>query len=188
MSQGTALFSDLLRMLILDFHISLSPHVTSVFRSLVTLEGTLELLDPDFRIVDEAKQLATELLPELVNPRTIRQTLRDEAMSQLPVLRRLPRRVDQLMASVERGDVRVHVELFDSPAGRALVREVTGRATLAFVGAAFGVMALMLIGMSGGPEIAPSLQLFDLLGYIGLFLSAIVLLRVLVGVARLGDA
>jgi ubiquinone biosynthesis protein len=184
MPQGSALFRDLLRMLVVDFKLSLPPHVTAVFRALVTLEGTLEFLVPNFKIVDESRKVAGRLLAETITPRSLEQAARDELLTQLPVLHRLPRRIDQLAASIERGDLRLHVDLFETEASRRLVLEVAGRATLAFVGATFGLMSTLLLGMAGGPTLSTSLTLFHLLGYVGLFMSGVLLLRVIIGVAH----
>lgn len=184
MDQGAMLFRDLLRMLIVDFGLSLPPHVTAVFRALVTLEGTLALIVPNFKVVDEARRAGGQLLSQTIGPKTVEQALRDELLTQLPVLHRLPRRLEQLSSLVERGDLRLRVDLFESEAGRGLVLAVFGRLTLAFVGATFGLMSVGLLGLASGPALTDSLSLFQFLGYVGLLLSAVLLLRVVVGVAH----
>src|SRR5712691_12883281 len=71
-------------MLIVDFKLSLPPHVTAVFRALVTLEGTLEFLVPNFKIVDESRKVAGRLLAETMTPASIEQAVRDELVANCP--------------------------------------------------------------------------------------------------------
>lgn len=183
MQPGAALLGDLLRLLV-DFELSLPPHVAAVFRSLVTLEGTLNLLAPGFQLMAESRKVASDLLGESMSAGSIQQRLRDEVISQFPILHRIPRRIDQLAATIESGRMTVRVSLFDGPQDQQLLWAIAGRAILAFVGGVLGVMSVLMLGAAGGPSLAPGLSLFHLLAYIGLFASAVLLLRVIVALAR----
>jgi hypothetical protein len=57
---------------------------------------------------------------------------------------------------------------------------------LAFLGATLGIMSVMLIGTHGGPIFFPGTSLFHLLGYIGLFFSTVLILRVVIAISREG--
>ena len=151
MAVGADLFADLLQMLI-GFEMRFPPHVTAVFRALVTLEGTLALLAPGFQIVDESRLVAAELLQEAIAASSIQQAVRDEVLEQLPILKRLPRRVEQLLTRAERGRLTVRVSLFAGEGDRALIATMVGRTLLAFLGATTGVISVMLLGVPGGPR------------------------------------
>lgn len=181
---GADLFTDLLQMLI-GFELRFPPHVTAVFRALVTLEGTLAQLAPGFQIVDESRLVAADLLQEAMAPGSIRQAARDEVLEQLPILRRLPRRVDQLLATAERGQLAVQVSLFAGDEDRALIATLAGRALLAFLGATIGVVSVMLLGVPGGARLVVGGDTaLHALGYAGLVVSLILMLRVILAVAR----
>ena len=45
-------------------------------------------------------------------------------------------------------------------------------------------MSVALLAVPGGPQLTPSTSLFDVLGYIGLFLATVLILRALVAVMR----
>jgi ubiquinone biosynthesis protein len=183
---GAALFTDLMRLLI-DYELSLPPHVSAVFRSLVTLEGTLALLAPGFQIMDESRKVAADLLGESLAPGSIEQALKDEVMTQFPILHRIPRRLDQLAATIEGGRLTVRISLFEGQQDQRLLGAIVGRAILAFVGGVLGIMAALLLGTSGGPPLAPlapTISLLHALGYAGLFVSTVLLLRVIVAIAR----
>jgi ubiquinone biosynthesis protein len=184
MAVGADLFADLLQMLV-GFQLRFPPHVTAVFRALVTLEDTLAQLAPGFQILDESRLVAAELLHEAMTASSIQQAVRDEVLDQLPVLKRLPRRVDQLLTTTERGQLAVQVSLFAGEADRALIATMVGRALLAFLGATIGVISVMLLGVSGGPRFYFGGEtVLHGLGYAGLVVSLILMLRVILAVAR----
>lgn len=181
---GADVFADLLQVVV-GFELRFPPHVTAVFRALVTLEGTLAQLAPGFRIMDESRLVAAELLHEAMAASSIEQAVRDEVLEQLPILKRLPRRVDQLLTTTERGQLNVQISLFAGEGDRSLIATMVGRALLAFLGATTGVISVMLLGVSGGPRFYLGGEtLLHGLGYGGLVVSLILMLRVILAVAR----
>jgi ubiquinone biosynthesis protein len=52
------------------------------------------------------------------------------------------------------------------------------------IGATAGLMAVLLLGIGGGPRLSTGVALFPLLGYLLLVVSAVLVLRVLVVVFR----
>jgi hypothetical protein len=61
-----------------------------------------------------------------------------------------------------------------------------GRLALSFMGALIGLMSVILLDIKGGPLLAPSFSLNEFLGYMGLFSSVTVMMRVVVAVLRSG--
>jgi len=55
---------------------------------------------------------------------------------------------------------------------------------LAVLGGVTGLMSVALLAVPGGPQVTPSTSLFDVLGYLGLFLATVLILRALVAVMR----
>ncbi len=108
------------------------------------------------------------------------------------MLRRLPRRFDRITTSLERGPFTASVRLLADDRDRRFVASMTGRAVLAFLGAAFGIMSVMLIGVRSGPLLVPiaagtgGTSLFHVSGYAGLFFSLVLILRVIIAITREG--
>ncbi len=155
------LFADLFR-LVLEHGLSVPPEVAAVFRCLVTLEGTLTRLDPGFEIVEESRAYAISQLRQQLGPAST-QALGEELISLLPLLRPLPRRMTRLTAALERGDLTVRVRVLADVRDRQFVGTLLQRALTAFLGAATGIMAVLLLNAPGGPDITSTLTLFDLL-------------------------
>ena len=55
---------------------------------------------------------------------------------------------------------------------------------LAFLAAAAGIIAVMMIGLHGGPNVTPTVTLYAFFGYCLLVIAAILAVRVLVLVFR----
>jgi ubiquinone biosynthesis protein len=108
------------------------------------------------------------------------------------VLRRLPRRLDRITTALERGTLTTSVRLLADHRDRHFVASMAGRAVLAFLGAAFGIISVMLLGVRGGPLLVPAAagtggtSLFHAFGYAGLFLSLVLTLRVIIAITRDG--
>lgn len=170
------MFSDLFR-LVADFRLAVPPEIAAVFRALATLEGTLVRLSPGFNMLEAARTYASARLTERLGPQSARDTARDELIALLPVLRRLPRRLDRLGGALEEGRLGVNVRLFADPRDRRVVGELVGRVVHAFVGIFLGFSGLQLLGMDGGPRVSDNLGLYGLLGCNLLVLSAAIVLR-----------
>jgi ubiquinone biosynthesis protein len=114
----------------------------------------------------------------------LRQSAEDELATLLPVLRRLPRRVDRIADALEHGRFSVNVRPFSDSRDRGVITNLVHQALLTVLGAAAGVMAVMLLGNRNGPRVTETVELFSLFGY-GLLVVAVVLaLRVLIVIFR----
>jgi ubiquinone biosynthesis protein len=65
-----------------------------------------------------------------------------------------------------------------------VVTGLTHQALLAFLAAASGIVAAILLGTYGGPQISPTLRLLHLIGYNLLIVGGILALRVLYVILR----
>jgi ubiquinone biosynthesis protein len=177
------IFTDLFR-LASRFQLAIPPEIGTVLRALATLEGTLGGLEPDFDIVTEARQYAATHVTAQLTPKTVQKTAADELLALVPVLRRLPRRVDRISGALEQGRLSLNVRLFADERDRRVVTGLTSQFLLTFLGAATGIMAALLLGVSGGPRVASDVSLAQLIGYNLLVVAAILVLRVLFMIFR----
>lgn len=190
MSPDTAMFTALFTLLA-DFGITFPPVIGGVFRAMVTLEGTLTLLAPDFQIMEESRSLASSLFGADLTPSSVREAVADELIAMLPMLRRLPRRLDRIIASVDRGTFRPNVRLSADERDIRLAAAMVNRAVMAFLGASLGLLSVGLLAIRGGPVMVPGADgtgtsVFRVLGYLGLFFGVVLILRVVVAIAREG--
>ena len=177
------MFTDLFR-IVADYGLAVPPEIAAVFRALATMEGSLTQLAPGFDIVAEARRFAAGQLAEQFSPEALRRTVTDELIALLPMLRRLPRRIDRIGGALEAGRLSVSVRLFADAADRRHVTSLLHQVLLTFLAAASGIMAVMLIGLHGGPSITRTVTLYAFFGYCLLVVAAILAVRVLVLVFR----
>jgi ubiquinone biosynthesis protein len=165
------------------FGIRLPTDLVVLSRALVTLDGTLRVLAPEMSLVTAA----TETMTSSTAPAPIDrdEMIRDELLSALPHLRRLPDRVDRILTLTSRGELRVRSIIDEDP--RRILRTLVNRALLLAAGTAFLIAAVLLLGSAdSGPDVGGDAGLFDVFGYFGLLAGTVLLLRVVAAVTRDG--
>ncbi|MFJ9691448.1 ABC1 kinase family protein [Kitasatospora sp. NPDC101183] len=178
-----ASFGDLFR-LVAEHRITIPSNVAAAFRALATLEGTLPRFDRSFDLLAATKGFASTYLMEKVAPAALARSAIEELLAVLPMLRQLPRRLNRITGALEQGRLGVNVRLLGHQHDRGFVRGLLSEVILTVLGATTGVMAVLLLGNTGGPMITRSVSLFHVLGYNLLVVSAVLMVRVLFGVVR----
>jgi ubiquinone biosynthesis protein len=64
------------------------------------------------------------------------------------------------------------------------VTKLVNRVVLAVLGGVLGLISVALLAVPGGPQVTGSTSLFDVFGYMGLFLTTVLMLRTLITVMR----
>lgn len=181
------MFGDLFR-IVTDHGLSIPRELAAVLRALGTAEGTLDHLAPGFDLVGEARTLSASYVTEQLEPASLRHAATEELIALVPILRRLPRRVERIASAAEHGRLAVNVRLFADERDREVVTDLLHKVLLAFLAAAVGIMAVLLLGTDGGPRVTESVSLFALFGYNLLVVSSVLGLRVLVTIFRRGPS
>ena len=164
------------------FGLAVPGDVAGAFRALVALEGRPRAARPRVRRGRGVAPLRPRAHGR--GPGALRETAADELAGLLPALRRLPHRVERIAGAVDDGRLTVNVRLLADRRDRRIVTTLAHQAMLTFLGAALGLMGVLMLGTAGGPEISASTSLFDVLGYNLLVLSLILVLRLLLVMFR----
>ncbi|GII75826.1 ubiquinone biosynthesis protein UbiB [Sphaerisporangium rufum] len=180
---GARMFTALFR--IVSAHgLSVPPEVAAVFRALATVEGTLTRLAPGFDLVAEARAFAERHFAARRDPGTVRRLAEEELVALLPMLRRLPRRVERIVGAAESGRLSVNVRLLADDRDRRHLTGLLHQALLTVLAAATGIMAVVLLGHESGPRVTAQVTLYQLLAYNLLVVASVLALRVLAGIFR----
>ncbi|HYF45603.1 MAG TPA: AarF/UbiB family protein [Acidimicrobiales bacterium] len=182
---NAAMLNELLALLF-SFGVVLPPEAATFFRALVTLEGTLVTLSPGYLVLDAAQDVAREMARERLSPSSLQEMARQELVSLIPLVRRMPRRFDRLASMLERGTLTTRMSLFASEDDVLLMTRWLNRAVLAFLGGVSGIMGVILLTIQGGPDFTGGTSLYQLFGYFAIFCSTILIMRVLVAILRDG--
>ncbi len=157
------------------------PSMTSLSRALLTLDGTLRVIDPSFELATEAGAAAGAMAaPEGELDGDLVQA---ELRRALPALRTLPEHADEIASQLRAGRLSLRVERFagrdEAIVGRWIDRVLIG----AFGGIGLMASAVILVAaeLSGTHDIRLSLQA---IGFIGLVFSSVLFMRAVAQVLR----
>jgi ubiquinone biosynthesis protein len=177
------MFADLFR-IVARHELAVPPEFAATFRALSTLEGGLKVLAPGFDIVAEAERFGQAQLQQRLGAAELRAAATDELVALLPMLRRLPRRIDRITAAVEGGRLSVNVRLLADERDRRVIDGWIQLGVLTVLAAAAGLMAVALLALRGGPAMTAKVGFYQFLGYCLLVICSLLALRVLAAVFR----
>ena len=155
--------------------------MTSLSKAVLTLDGTLKLIDPSFELATEATVVAEALAAQ--EPDLAGDLLQQELRRSLPMLRTLPEHVDELATQLRSGRMSVRVERF-AGADERIVSGWIDRVLMA----GFGCVGLLASGVIlVAAELASSRDIrltLQAVGFIGLVFASVLLMRAVAQVLR----
>lgn len=187
MGPGAEVKAEVFTMLVVllaKHRISIPSELAGSFRAVAVLEGTLRQLDPGFDLITEARAYGKARAKDTFRPASLREALNNEALSLLPVLKRIPRRIDAITGDLESGRLGINMRLLAHPQDRQMVRSMLHEAILTFLAGVTGIMATILLVSNGGPQVTDNLTLYQLFGYTLVVIATIFALRVIFDIFR----
>jgi ubiquinone biosynthesis protein len=152
-------------------------------KALITLEGILKQLDPEFNYFEAAKPYVAELMQRKRNPLRAVRTLRKNLVEFAEAFSLLPKQMKAVFRKVMHGEVRVsihHEEL------QHLIRDIdkaSNRLAFSVITAAIIVASSIIIHSGQGPLLF-GLPIFGLSGYV---IAALLGFWILIGILRSGQ-
>jgi ubiquinone biosynthesis protein len=155
--------------------------MTSLSKALLTLDGTLRLIDPTFELATEATAAADALSSQ--DPELIGDLLQEELRRSLPALRTLPEHIDELATQLRSGRMSVRVERFADRDERVVSGWIDRvlMAVFGCVGLVASGVILVAAELARTHDIRISLQA---IGFIGLVFSSVLFMRAVALVLR----
>lgn len=171
-----------------DFGLHFYPAVSVALRAIVTLDGTLSTIDPRFEIFREIKDFSNDYLKASLakpfkQPKETKQFIEEELALLLPNIRKIPRRIDQMIKKAESGKIILHHDIFSDKTNAMFVTQLFSRFVLLLVGITFGIISVALLAISQFIHTAYAVYL-NTAAYLGLFLCAILLVRLSIQAIR----
>lgn len=170
--------------LVARHRLGIPPQVAAAFRTLATLEGTLQVVSGGYDLVAGARRYADRAGARATEPANVRATLESELAGLVPVLRRLPRRLDRITDAVEHGRLQVNVRLLADADDRRFVTRLWHQALLVVLACTAGLMSVALFLAAPGPMVTDDVGIFHVLATALLVGSVILVMRLLVVVFR----
>ncbi len=148
--------------------------MTTLSRALLTLDGTLKIIDPMFEMSTEATALVGDL--DSAGTMMTDDVVKHELLRALPVLRGLPDHLDELATQLRSGRMRVQVERFAGE-DKQVVDGWLDRILMVAIGG-FGTLSSAVLLVAAGA--AHSQAVSDALrgvGFVGLAFGLVLLMR-----------
>lgn len=160
-----------------SFGLRFFPDVAGAFRSLITLQGSLQTINPDFNL---SKVIDTYLKDKTSVKNVINDSFRDledNLLNFASKVKSYPEKIDNIVQQVESGKITFRMSLFSDEDNIKYVNSFLSLLFTGLAGFAFGVLALGALFLAQAED--PSgYSILDVFGYSGLALSVTMLIRV----------
>jgi ubiquinone biosynthesis protein len=162
-----------------EHHLAIPSSLGMAFRTLVTLENSLTILDPTFDMVEQALDRVPHFLRRLVTPKTLLGSVQAQGAVLRATARRLPRRLESISAGLEKGTFSVRIRAFAEPDDRWWLGSIVVESVGALIGIAAATLGIVLVVSDTGPELVDGVRLFAFLGATIGLVGFILLIRAL---------
>jgi ubiquinone biosynthesis protein len=176
-------YIDRVTYILLRHRLKLPSNLYLMDKSLITLEGILKQLDPEFNYFEAAKPYVADLVRRRRNPLRAAQSMKKNMAEFLDAVTLLPRQLKATFRKVTHGDIRIsihHEEL------RHLIRDIdksSNRLAFSVITASIIVASSIIIHSAQGPMLF-GLPMIGLIGYV---IAALLGIWILIGILRSGQ-
>ncbi len=176
-------YVDRLTQLSIRHRLRMPQNLYLVNKALITMEGLLRRLDPNFNFIEVATPYVTKLIRKRKDPRKALRAVRKNLSDIYDLLNVLPRQFQAAFRKFLRGDMRLKVQHEDLP---HLIRDIdksSNRLAFSVITAAI-IVASSIIIHSGQGRTLFGLPVFGLIGYV---IAAFLGIWILIGILRSGQ-
>jgi ubiquinone biosynthesis protein len=155
--------------LLRQYRLKLPPDLVIMVKALVTAEGTARQIYPDLDVISEAKDQVGHLAVSRLSPKVLWRQIQTNLSSLLSAQRELPRRLNQIIDKLERGQLSLRFRHENLEGLLGALENASNRLTLGVIIGALIVGSSMIITTGIGPLLLG----FPALGVVGYFISGI---------------
>ncbi|HQT01088.1 MAG: ubiquinone biosynthesis protein UbiB [Hydrogenophilales bacterium 16-64-46] len=155
-----------------DNNLVLPADLTLLFKTLITLEGLGQQLDPDFHMIDHVTPFVERVIQSRFTPGALVARGRKSLREALEVLADLPRDLRHLLRDARRGRVRIDLDLKRLDHFGHQLDRASNRLTMGILTASLVVGSSIIMTVQGGPQLF-GLPLFGLLGFLIAFINSL---------------
>lgn len=143
-----------------------------LFKTLITLEGLGQQLDPEFHMIDHVTPFVEEIIQQRYTPGALFARGRKSVREALEVVADLPRDLRHLLRDARRGRVKVDLDLKRLDHFGHQLDSASNRLTMGILTASLVIGSSIIMTVEGGPELF-GLPLFGLLGFLIAFFNSV---------------
>lgn len=155
-----------------DNNLALPADLTLLFKTLITLEGLGQQLDPEFHMIDHVTPFVERIIQQRYTPWALMARGRKSVREALEVAADLPRDLGRLLRDMRRGRVKVDLDLKRLDHFGHQLDNASNRLTMGILTASLVVGSSIIMTVEGGPQLF-GLPLFGLLGFLIAFFNSL---------------
>ena len=154
-----------------DNSLMLPADLTLLFKTLITLEGLGQQLDPHFHMIDHVTPYIEQIIRSRYTPQALMRRGRKTVREGLEVLADLPRDLTRLVRDMRRGRMKIDLDLKRLDHFGHQLDEASNRLTMGILTASLVIGSSIIMTVEGGPKLF-GLPLFGLLGFLIAFVNS----------------
>lgn len=166
-----ALLNDITA-LMRDNNLALPADLTLLFKTLITLEGLGQQLDPEFHMIDHVTPFVERIIQQRYTPQALWVRGRKSVREALEVVADLPRDLHHLLRDMRRGRVKIDLDLKRLDHFGHQLDRASNRLTMGILTASLVVGSSIIMTVEGGPQLF-GLPFFGLLGFLIAFFNSV---------------
>lgn len=155
-----------------DNNLVLPADLTLLFKTLITLEGLGQQLDPEFHMIDQVTPFVERIIQQRYTPQALLARGRKSVREALEVVADLPRDLRNLLRDMRRGRVKIDLDLKRLDHFGHQLDSASNRLTMGILTASLVVGSSIIMTVEGGPKLF-GLPLFGLLGFLIAFVNSL---------------
>jgi ubiquinone biosynthesis protein len=155
-----------------DNNLVLPADLTLLFKTLITLEGLGQQLDPEFHMIDHVTPFVERIIQQRYTPQALLARGRKSIRDTLEVLADVPRDLRHLLRDMRRGRVKIDLDLKRLDQFGHQLDSASNRLTMGILTASLVVGSSIIMTVQGGPQLF-GLPLFGLLGFLIAFFNSL---------------
>ena len=155
-----------------DNSLMLPADLTLLFKTLITLEGLGQQLDPEFHMIDHVTPFVESIIQQRYTPQALFTRGRKSVQEALEVLADLPRDLRHLLRDMRRGRVKIDLDLKRLDHFGHRLDSASNRLTMGILTASLVVGSSIIMTVEGGPKLF-GLPFFGLVGFLIAFFNSL---------------
>ncbi len=176
-------YVDRVTHILLRYHLRLPQNLYLIDKALITLEGILRQLDPEFDYIEAARPYVADLIRRRRSPFRYARALQRNVAEFSDIVSHIPRQVRNVIRKVLRNDIHVNLRHEGLQNFIRDLDKASNRLAFSIITAAI-IMASSIIIHSGAGPMLFGLPMFGLIGYV---LAALFGIWILIGILRSGQ-
>lgn len=155
-----------------DNNLVLPADLTLLFKTLITLEGLGQQLDPEFHMIDNVTPFVERIIAQRYTPRALFERGRESVREALEVIADLPRDLGRLLRDMRRGRIKIDLDLKRLDHFGHQLDRASNRLTMGILTASLVVGSSIIMTVEGGPKLF-GLPFFGLVGFLIAFFNSL---------------